>query len=97
MQTRSKAKSNQEAIHPRVNLNTLPTDVIDDLVPYLDVSDLVSIAQTTVSLRRYLVHHDTLWSYLFNNRMQIKHGPPLKTQTLRRNRRSYSITALCGL
>jgi hypothetical protein len=65
-------------MHQLVNLATLPTDIVEELVPYLDTMDLISLAQVSQTLRHYLIHNTSLWSYLLRNRMNINHGPRSK-------------------
>jgi XPA protein C-terminus len=67
------AREGDTALH-HLSLDTLPTDILDELAPYLDTGDLVSLAQVNRRLRSYFVCNHSLWAYRLHTRMQVKRG-----------------------
>ena len=55
----------------KLNLNTLPFDILKEMVAYLDVGHIISLSQVNQSLRAFLINDDNLWISRLKNGLKI--------------------------
>jgi len=54
-----------------INLHTLPIDVLDLLIPYLDTGELLALSLVNRQLHHYFSSYDSLWLYILRERIGI--------------------------